>query len=121
MESAAFKEWARSEGVVVSTSLGEFDGTVVGFDAEDYLNTLLTNPQTREPLLPALGGLPFALEQHVNNDLENMKKAGIKPIFFFNGLEVACRDRKSIAKEGQKAVSVLEEGTYPDSLSFADT
>ncbi|CAK3800673.1 xpg i-region [Lecanosticta acicola] len=109
MESIAFKEWAKSESLVLNAKLQEFDGAVVGFDGEDYLHTLLTNPQTREPLLPALGGLPFALEQHVDSDLENLKKAGIKPMFIFNGLDTACKDRKSIAKESQKAIAGLDE------------
>lgn len=109
-ESLAFKDWLKAEGLVVSANLNhEWNGKTIGIDAEDYLNTLLTNPQTREPLLPALGGLPFALREHIDKDLEQFRKAGIKPYFMFNGLEIGCRDRKTISKESQKAVQILDE------------
>ena len=35
--------------------------------------------------------------------------AGIKAIFVFNGLELGCKDRKSISRECQKASHLLEE------------
>jgi hypothetical protein len=105
----AFKEWARSEGMLMSGDVAEFRDATVGFDAEDYLNSLLNNVSTREPLLPALGGLPFALRQHVDRDLSNLEDAGIKALFMFNGLDIACRDRKSIMRESQKATKTLDE------------
>ncbi|KJX95519.1 xpg i-region protein [Zymoseptoria brevis] len=108
-ESLAFKEWARAEGLVLSGDVAEFDGATIGFDAEDYLNSLLNNVSTREPLLPALGGLPFALQQHVDSDLSSLEDAGIKSIFMFNGLDIACHDRKSIMRESQKATKTLNE------------
>lgn len=120
-ESLAFKDWAKGEGLALSANLNEFNGTVVGFDAEDYLNTLLTNAQTREPLLPALGGLPFALQQHVDQDLDHLQKAGVRPLFTFNGLDIACRDRKSISKESQKAVNTLDEAWRVYDLGQGDS
>lgn len=120
-ESLAFKDWAKGEGLVLGGPLNDFNGTTVAFDAEDYLNALLTNTQTREPLLPALGGLPFALRQHVDQDLEHLQEAGIKPIFVFNGLEIACKDRKSINKESQKAVSTLDEAWRVYDLGQGDS
>lgn len=108
-ESLAFKDWVKTEGLVLSADINqEWKGKTVGIDAEDYLNTLLTNLQTREPLLPALGGLPFALQDHVEKDLEQFRKAGMTPKFVFNGLEIGCRDRKTISKESQKAVQTLD-------------
>lgn len=108
-ESLAFKAWAHAEGLVVPADLAEFRKSKIGIDAEDYLSTRLTDAQTREPLLPALGGLPFALRQHVDSDLENFKKAGIEPLFVFNGMDCAFKDRKSIVKESQKAITLLDE------------
>lgn len=109
-ESLAFKDWAKSEGLLDSFPIDEgCKGKEIGIEAEDYLNSLLTNSQTREPLLPALGGLPFALKEHIDKDLDNFRHAGIIPTFVFNGLELGCRDRKTISKESQKAVQILDE------------
>ncbi|KAK4504771.1 hypothetical protein PRZ48_002733 [Zasmidium cellare] len=109
-ESLAFKEWVKSEGLQQSFPIDAgLKGREVAIEVEDYLNSLLTNSQTREPLLPALGGLPFALKDHIDKDLENFRQAGIIPIFVFSGLEIGCRDRKTISKESKKALDILDE------------
>ena len=108
-ESLAFKDWARNEGLHSFGSLRLLKESTVAIDAEDYLNTLLIQARTREPLLPALGGLPFALEQHIDSDLANFYDADIKPIFVFPGLDVACKDRRSISRESQKAIKILDD------------
>ncbi|KAH9834259.1 xpg i-region protein [Teratosphaeria destructans] len=105
----AFREWAQSEGLTTSGDLDQFRGITVAIDAQDYLDTLLTNSVTREPLLPAHGGLPFALRKHVDADIQGFQDAGIEPLFIFNGLEVACRDRAIIFKEARKATNTLNE------------
>lgn len=109
-ESLAFKEWVKAEGILESFPIDAgCKGREFGIDVEDYLNSLLTNSQTREPLLPALGGLPFALKDHIDKDLYNFRQAGITPIFVFSGLELGCRDRKTISKDSQKSVHILDE------------
>ena len=72
-----FRDWARSEGVEVSAPLDQLRHARVAIDAEEYLFNLLTATATREPLLPAHAGLPFALQKHVDQDLQNFKQAGI--------------------------------------------
>jgi hypothetical protein len=109
-ESLAFREWLLAEDLVRTAAVDEFEDAVVGFDAEDYINMLLSRELTREPLLPALGGLPFALTDHIDRDLDQMLAQFRKPpMFIFNGLDVAVHDSKMIAKEGQKAVKILDE------------
>ncbi|KAF8653531.1 hypothetical protein AX16_003915 [Volvariella volvacea WC 439] len=80
----------------------------LGIDASHYLQTLLDNPLTREPLLAATGGLPLGLAQRIEADLRVLEKWRIKPVFVFNGLVPnkrwkqnampdyadACRDRR---------------------------
>jgi len=83
---AGFVEWAKAEGLETLGGIEQFKGARVAIDAEDYLHSILTNPSTREPLLPALGGLPFALQKNVDDDLKNFAEAGVIPIFVFNGL-----------------------------------
>ncbi|KAF2718908.1 hypothetical protein K431DRAFT_123914 [Polychaeton citri CBS 116435] len=109
MGSVAFKEWAASEGHIKSSPLEQLKGSRVAIDAEDFLNALLSTSPTREPLLPALGGLPFALEHHVDHHLQSFQSADITPIFVFNGLDLACRDRRTISRESIKASRSLEE------------
>ncbi|KAG9223684.1 hypothetical protein CCMSSC00406_0004975 [Pleurotus cornucopiae] len=80
----------------------------LGIDASYYLQNLLDNPPTREPLLAATGGLPLALTQRIESDLRALEKLRIKPVFVFPGLipnkrwkqpnqmenTEACRDRR---------------------------
>ena len=105
----AFRDWARAEALESYASLDQLHSCYVAIDAESYLTTLLTTTATREPLLPALGGLPFALQKHIDDDLANFKQAEITPVFVFNGLDVASRDRVMIAREAKKAAAVLGE------------
>jgi len=79
----------------------------LGIDASHYLRILLDDPRTREPLLPATGGLPLALTSRIESDLRTLEKLHIKPVFVFPGLlpnkrhrgnhnnwAEACKDRK---------------------------
>ena len=104
----AFKAWATSEQVITTSTVEQFNGKRIGIDAEDYLHSLLI-AGNREPLLPALGGKPFCLLRRVDEDVEGFRAAGIEPLFIFNGLDVACRDRASILGESRKASNVLNE------------
>lgn len=109
-ESEAFREWLRSENLIQTVTLDEFEGATIGFDAEDYINTLLQRESTREPLLPALGGLPFALTDHIDRDLEEIRSNFQKgPVFVFNGIDLEVHDRRTISKESQKALRILDD------------
>jgi hypothetical protein len=104
-----FRDWAQEESVLRFTKLDQFRGKRIAFDAEHYLHSLLTDAATKEPLLPALGGLPFAIRLNIDRDLKRYQTAGIAPTFVFNGLDVASRDRSAIASESKKAASTLAE------------
>lgn len=107
--ATAFKEWSKAEGLESVGQLEQFRDLRIAVDAEEYLNVLLTQTLTREPLLPALGGLPLALQKHVDGDLAGFKDAGIEPVFVFNGLDVASKDRTMIGREAKKAAATLNE------------
>ena len=111
----AFKDWASSEDCVASAPVDQLRNVHVGIDAEDYLHSLLVTG-SREPLLPALGGLPFSLKKRVDDDLLGFRDAGIEPLFVFNGLDLACKDRASILRESRKASGILESAwsTYDE-------
>lgn len=94
----------------------------LGIDASYYLQLLIDNPPSREPLLAATGGLPLALTQRIETDLRILEKFRIKPVFVFPGLipnrklkphhhleySEACRDRQAA---WEKYESGLEEAS----------
>lgn len=104
----AFKEWAVRERLVYIHPVASFSAKVIGIDAEDYLRSLLITGN-REPLLPALGGRPFCLWNRLDEDLEGYKANNIKPIFVFNGLDLACRSQASILDDSQKNSETLSK------------
>lgn len=101
-----FKEWALKEIAYYTDELSNLEGDLFGIDAEEYLVNFIT--QNREPLVPALGGLPLSLRQRVDDDLQRFKDAGIRVMFVFNGLDLPCRDRSSIFKASARAAETLE-------------
>ena len=107
--SIAFKEWAAQQGITQSTAIATLQDTRLGVDADDYLESLLIEGGPGEPLLPAHGGLPFKLYAKVDEDVRNFQEAGIEPLFVFNGLDLACNDRSTFIKEGQRALDTLNE------------
>ncbi|KAI9667560.1 MAG: hypothetical protein M1821_000376 [Bathelium mastoideum] len=69
--------------------ISELDGAVIAIEASHYLNRLLVNPNLKEPLLAALGGLPFTMRNTVSNDMAAFRTAGITPVFIFDGIDVS--------------------------------
>lgn len=62
-----------------------------------------------EPLLSALGGLPYGLRSEIDADLENWKTHGVTPMFVFDGLytigqeDMALRIAKEASRRSDKA------------------
>lgn len=107
--SLAFQEWASNEGVSHTSNIDDIRGKRLLIDAEHLLDTLLTAQPSREPLLPALGGLPFALKKHVDAYLQGVKDAELKATFVFEGVTPECKDRAAIARESRQAAASLNE------------
>jgi len=118
--ASAFREWANNESLTTTGPIEQLKDKRVVIDAEDFLETILTSQATREPLLPALGGLPFALRKHVDAYLANLKEAQITPTFIFNGLDLACKDRATISRDSRQAARSLDEAWNLYSQSRAD-
>lgn len=91
---AGFNEWAATAQLGRSASFDQLEGRRLGIEAEDYINEILTNSPTKEPLLPALGGLPFALEQIVKDQISILEEHGIQPLFVFSGLKLNGQEEK---------------------------
>lgn len=107
-QGLAFKDWATTEGCLKDSDTAELKAKHIAIDAEEYLFALLA-ARNREPLLPALGGLPLGLKERVEKDIAAFREGECTPFFVFNGLDVACNDRASILKESKKAASWLGE------------
>ncbi|KAE8148945.1 PIN domain-like protein [Aspergillus avenaceus] len=85
-------EWA--EARTQSLPLSALKGAVVGIDASHYIHQHLLHPSTREPLLVALGGFPFALRNNIERELQVFKDLGVSCIFVFNGLDFGTKNQR---------------------------
>ncbi|PLB47328.1 PIN domain-like protein [Aspergillus steynii IBT 23096] len=85
-------EWAapRTQSLPISA----LKGAVVGIDASHYISQHLLQPSTREPLLVALGGFPFALKTNIERELQTLKELGVGCLFVFNGLGFSTKDQR---------------------------
>jgi hypothetical protein len=68
---------------------------VIGIDASHYINQHLLNQSTREALLGALGGFPFALRANIEKELQIFKNLGVGCIFVFNGLDFGKKEQRA--------------------------
>ncbi|KAK9451977.1 temperature dependent protein affecting M2 dsRNA replication-domain-containing protein [Limtongia smithiae] len=63
--------------------------TTIGIDAEYFYTQLTAANGKKEPLLHALGGIPFSLKSMIEAFLSALSVAGIKPLFVFKGVQVS--------------------------------
>ncbi|KAI9678574.1 MAG: hypothetical protein M1817_005631 [Caeruleum heppii] len=84
MTIRTFDDWAASRAK--TSPLGALKDAVVGIEAAYFLHRLLDTPPTKEPLLSALGGFPFALASRIEEYLDDLQSAGITPFFVFDGM-----------------------------------
>ncbi|CBF90248.1 MKT1 family protein [Aspergillus nidulans FGSC A4] len=77
-----------------SLPLSALKGAVVGIDASHYISQHLLHPSTREPLLIALGGFPFALRSNIEKELQVFKDLGVGCVFVFNGLDFGKKNQR---------------------------
>ncbi|KAH8425315.1 MKT1 family protein [Aspergillus melleus] len=89
-------EWAAPR--TQSLPLSVLKGAVVGIDASHYISQHLLQPSTREPLLVALGGFPFALKTNIERELQTLKELGVSCFFVFNGLDFGTKDQRPIVQ-----------------------
>ena len=85
-------EWASTR--LQSLPLSALKGAVVGIDASHYITQHLLQQSTREPLLIALGGFPFALKNNIERELQIFKNLGVACVFVFNGLDFGKKDQR---------------------------
>ncbi|CAG8920747.1 unnamed protein product [Penicillium salamii] len=86
-------EWA--VGRTQSLPLSSLRDSVIGIDASHYINQHLVNQSTREALLGALGGFPFALRTNIEKELQVFKNLGVGCVFVFNGLDFGKKELRA--------------------------
>ncbi|RDW62993.1 MKT1 family protein [Aspergillus mulundensis] len=96
MPIRALDDWVSgiSARTTSSLPLSALKGAVVGIDASHYISQHLIHPSTREPLLIALGGFPFALRSNIEKELQVFKDLGVACIFVFNGLDFGKKNQR---------------------------
>lgn len=83
-----------------TNKLSDLEGAVVGVDATSYLQHMTgagkVQGPAHEPLLSALGGEPIGWKYHIENELDNWKNNGIKPLFVFDGQSIVGKDETDL-------------------------
>ena len=83
--------YLRERKLLQTCPLSALSNTRLGIDGAHYIRTLLSEPDSREPLVASTGGLPLALVHRVEADLRNLEALRIKPVFVFAGLPTSSR------------------------------
>lgn len=94
--------------------------TKIAVEASHYLQQLIDQPPTNEPLLSALGGFPLALRKHIESDLAQWKEANLEPFFVFEGMSTIDREEKEL-KNAKEATTLTNKawGLYTDNKATA--
>jgi hypothetical protein len=100
-----FVQWTAAFGE--TGELEQLRNCRVGIEAAEYLNQrILNHPRAKEPLVPALGGLPLALTQHIEDDLAHFRSFDIEPYFVFSGLDITKQEDPFRQKTEEAAVNI---------------
>ncbi|KAI8932015.1 hypothetical protein NX059_010909 [Plenodomus lindquistii] len=106
-----FVQWTAT--FAETSDLEQLGGCRVGVEAADYLSQrILNHARAKEPLVPALGGLPLALKQHIEEDLDTFRKFDIEPWFVFSGLDITKHDNPFGHKTDEAAVNANAWNLY---------
>lgn len=100
--------------------LQELKGLRVAVDASHYLETRVLS-SNYEPLVCALGGLPFGFRSRVELDLAYFSKYEIEPVFIFSGIDISrpgdpFRQRQQGVEVNQEAWGLYNRHQANDSV-----
>lgn len=87
MPVKSFDAWIVAQNKSETLPLSALKDSVLGIEADHYLQKILTSIPSKEPLVVALGGFPFNLKNTVEADIDDLRKEGIKPVFVFKGFK----------------------------------
>lgn len=113
-----FDAWNANIGEL--SELQELSGCRVGIEAAHYLqHRILSHPRAREPLVPALGGLPLGMKQYIEEDLNTFESLQIEPWFVFSGLDITKPDDPFQQKQREASVNTMAWSLYDSNQAEA--
>eukprot|EP00761_Pharyngomonas_kirbyi_P010749 gb/GECH01010772.1/.p1 GENE.gb/GECH01010772.1/~~gb/GECH01010772.1/.p1 ORF type:complete len:684 (+),score=105.53 gb/GECH01010772.1/:1-2052(+) len=96
----ALKRWIELYSLTYQDPLSSLKKLRVGIDAMQWLRSL--NFGKKAPLQPGMGGVPFTLEETLDQELEKFRKAEIEPVFVFDGIRYNTKVSSSLARVAEK-------------------
>ncbi|KAF9700807.1 hypothetical protein EKO04_002054 [Ascochyta lentis] len=113
-----FEAWNANIGEL--SELQELSGCRVAIEAAHYLqHRILSHPRAREPLVPALGGLPLGMKQYIEEDLNTFESLQIEPWFVFSGLDITKSDDPFQQKQREAGVNTVAWNLYDSNQAEA--
>ncbi|TVY59659.1 Uncharacterized protein LSUE1_G008380 [Lachnellula suecica] len=70
----------------------------IGVDATAYLQHMIDDTPSHEPLLAALGGDPMTLKHYLEAELDLWKENKLTPVFVFDGMSSVGKDKVALRK-----------------------
>ncbi|OCF33804.1 COP9 signalosome complex subunit 5 [Kwoniella heveanensis BCC8398] len=105
-----FDVYLRERKLLQTCPMSALANTRLGIDATHYLNHLLSDSESREPLVAATGGLPLGIIARIETDLRSLERQNIKPVFVFAGLPLASRPpQKGLDPQAERETQVKNE------------
>jgi hypothetical protein len=122
-----FNSWAAELNIPYECPLQQLvpDGCVgsptIGIEAGHFLEQM--RQPNKEPLVPALGGYPLALEAFVMKQVKPLKDMGLTLYFYFDGLEtsfdgVPLKASVITAAAISEAFDVYDEGNATSAIDI---
>ncbi|KAF3483463.1 XPG I-region protein [Arthroderma uncinatum] len=111
MSARPLDEWANTR--TQTFDIAALKGSAIGIHATHYLDLHLNQYVTKEPLLIALGGFPFALQANITRELQALKAAEVTPIFVFDGLD-AGKPYPDFSAQTENAKALQQAWDYYD-------
>lgn len=96
MSSTLHQRFISTTDTYRAARLEEVKGYTIAIEATWYLNGLLDTPPVKEPLLSALGGLPYWLSVEIEDDLDQWERHGLTPLFIFDGISIIGKEEMSL-------------------------
>lgn len=87
----SFEQWSLPRQT--REPIQNLSGLSIGIDATTYLKTFTETDKAKEPLVGAIGGLPFTVAATIREQLERLKQVNITPVFVFNGLTLPSNEQ----------------------------
>ncbi|KAK2744408.1 hypothetical protein FQN57_004305 [Myotisia sp. PD_48] len=116
MAICGLDEWASTR--TQTLDLSTLKGASIGIHAKYYLDLHLNHYVTKEPLLIALGGFPFALRANIEREIRALKAMGIRLVFVFDGLKPGKPDH-DLSAQTQNVRALEQAWEYYDQQQAA--